>query len=63
MTPEQEIKHLRQTIERNRKYWIRAAEKALDGDMRELWTRVQMCKAEPLEIVLSVDNTEEQSGD
>lgn len=61
MTPEQEIKHLRRTIERNRKYWIRAAKKALDGDTRELWTRVQMCEAEPLEIVQSTDNAMEQS--
>lgn len=54
-----EVKRLRRTVDRNRKHWIRASKKALDGDTRELWTRVQMCEAEPLEIVPSAALTQE----
>ena len=40
-------------IARSEHFWMRAAKKALDGDMRELRNRVEMIEAEPVEVVLS----------
>lgn len=37
--------------------WVRAAEKALEGDPRELRLRVEMAKAPPVEVVLSADGS------
>lgn len=53
MTPERQIQILERRLDLQRKYWLRAAKKALDGDVRELRTRVEMEEAEPLQIVLS----------
>lgn len=40
-------------LENSRRIWLRAAEKALAGDMSELRNRVEMCHAEPMDVVLS----------
>lgn len=37
----------------SRKYWLRAAKAALDGDPRELRNRVELAEADPVELVLS----------
>lgn len=37
----------------SRDYWVRAAEKALAGDPRELRLRVEMAKAPPVDVVQS----------
>lgn len=63
MTPEQEIRKLKRRLTLSRKYWIRAAKKALDGDTRELANRVAMAEAEPMEVVLSGVSSEEGQGD
>ena len=34
-------------------FWVRASQKALAGDTRELQNRVDLCTADPAEIVLS----------
>lgn len=39
--------------ETSRKFWVRAAEKALAGDPRELRLRVDLANAPPMELVLS----------
>ena len=36
-----------------RQQWMRAAEKALAGDTRDLWLRVEMAKQPPVDVVLS----------
>lgn len=36
-----------------RKFWLRDAEEALAGDLRALRNRVEMAKADPVEVVLS----------
>lgn len=46
-------------VEINRKYWLRAADAALAGDMRELRTRVQLCRAEAMLIQLSATDAME----
>lgn len=47
------LKQRDRLAESSRKYWVRAAESALAGDMRELRNRVELAKAPPLDIVLS----------
>jgi hypothetical protein len=53
MTPEKEIEMLKRRAEMSRTYWIRAAKKALDGDLRELRNRVEIFEADPAVLVLS----------
>lgn len=53
MTPEREVEILKRRLDLSAKYWMRAAKKALDGDIRELANRVALTEAGPLEIVLS----------
>ena len=42
-------------------FWVRAAEKALAGDTRELQNRVDLCKADPMPLVQS-DAIRKQEG-
>lgn len=49
-----ENKRSKRTIKRNTKFWLRASEKALGGDTKELWLRVEMVKDDtPFKIELS----------
>lgn len=49
----------RKRAEISRWGWLRAAKSALAGDMRDLRNRVEICEAEPIDLVLSegTDNT------
>lgn len=38
-------------LEINRSQWLRAAKRALDGDMRDLRLRVELAEAPPVQIV------------
>ena len=58
MAPEREIEILKRTLDRRERFWLRAARKALDGDLSELRNRVDMHDAEPAEVVLSVESKE-----
>lgn len=59
MTSERQIEILQRTLDRRERFWLRAARKALEGDMSELRNRVDMLSAEPAEIVLSVESMEQ----
>lgn len=45
-----------------RKHWLRAAKKALDGDTLELLNRVHLYEAEPMDVVLSGSDEEQEHG-
>lgn len=55
MTPERRVQVLERTLKRREKFWLRAARKALAGDLSELRNRVEMIDAGPLEIALSTE--------
>lgn len=40
-------------LEINRSQWLRAAKRALDGDLRDLRQRVELAEAPPMQIVAS----------
>ncbi len=44
MTPEREIEMLKRRLALTKKYWLRAAKKALAGDDSELRTRVELAE-------------------
>ena len=47
----------------NKQYWVRAAERALIGDMGELRLRVALAKAPPTDIVQSASPPKEAKSD
>ncbi len=50
---EKRVKTAVRSRESSHQFWLRAARKALDGDMRELRNRVELCEAVPVDVVLS----------
>jgi len=44
-------------------FWVRASQKALAGDPRELQNRVDLCTAAPAEVVLSAASIRARKGD
>lgn len=53
MTLERRLEICQRRMEMATKYWMRAARKALDGDLSELRNRVEMYDAGPVKLVLS----------